>query len=126
MSVDILTPLIEGRQSVPVETEPCCPPVLAAVLSEDDAAELASLLRALADPIRLRLLSLVAASPGGEACACDLTAPLGRSQPTVSHHLSQLVRAGILEREQRGRWAWFRIRHDRLASLRAALGGGPV
>lgn len=100
--------------------------MLSDVLSEEDAAELAALLRALADPVRLRLLSLVAASPAGEVCACDLPGPLGRSQPTVSHHLSQLVRAGILEREQRGRWAWFRIRTEQLDAVRTALGGsGP-
>jgi len=99
----------------------CCPSLTAAPLSEDDATELAALLKALADPARLRLVSLIAASPTGEACACDLTEPLGRSQPTVSHHLSQLVSAGLLEREQRGRWAWFRIRPERLAALRDAL-----
>jgi ArsR family transcriptional regulator len=121
-----LTRRIDDRQYVRVESSPCCPPVLADVLSEADATELATLLRALADPVRLRLLSLVSASPGGEACACDLTAPLDRSQPTVSHHLSQLVRAGILEREQRGRWAWFRIRTEQLDAVRTALGGsGP-
>ncbi len=89
------------------------------------------MLRALADPVRLRLVSLVATSPAGEACACDLIGPVGRSQATVSHHLSQLVAAGILRREQRGRWAWFRLDHQRLGRVAAALappapgGSGP-
>ena len=99
----------------------CCPPLLAAPLDEHDAVELAGVLKALADPVRLRLVSMIAAAPAGEVCACDLAAPLGRSQPTVSHHLSQLVAAGILDREQRGRWAWFRVRLDGIAAVRAAL-----
>lgn len=99
----------------------CCPPLLVRPLDEHDAVELASLLKTLADPVRLRLLSLVAAAPDGEACACDLVEPLGRSQPTVSHHLSQLVDAGLLVREQRGRWAWFRLVPDRFEQLCVAL-----
>ncbi len=98
----------------------CCPP-LSAPLDEDDAGALAATLKALADPARLRLLALIGAAPDGWACACDLPGPLGRSQPTVSHHLTVLVRAGLLEREQRGRWAWFRVRRDRLETVRAAL-----
>jgi ArsR family transcriptional regulator len=78
----------------------------------------------LADPVRLRLVSLLAAAPTGEICACDLPALLDRTQPTVSHHLSQLVRAGLLDREQRGKWAWFRIRADGFAALRTILGEG--
>ena len=81
----------------------CCAPILAAPISESEAAEVAVGLKALADPIRLRLVSVVAADVG--ACACDLPALVGRARPTVSHHLSQLVQAGILEREQRGKWA---------------------
>jgi ArsR family transcriptional regulator, arsenate/arsenite/antimonite-responsive transcriptional repressor len=82
---------------------------------------MAGLLKALADPVRLRLVSLVAASPTGELCACDLPAALGRSQATVSHHLGQLVKAGVLTREQRGKWAWFRIRSQPFEAIRAAL-----
>lgn len=100
----------------------CCPPLLDAPLDEHDAAELAAVLKVLADPVRLRLVSMIAAAPTGEVCACDLPARLGRSQPTVSHHLTQLVAAGILDREQRGRWAWFRVRPDGLAAVRDALG----
>lgn len=99
----------------------CCTPLGAGEMSEDRAVEMASLLKAIADPARLRLLSLVAAASGGEACACDLVEPIGRSQPTVSHHLAQLVEAGILQREKRGRWAWYRVVPERLEAIRDAL-----
>lgn len=101
--------------------EPCCTPLTAPDLDEADATELSEVFKVLADPARLRLLSLVANAPGGEACACDLVAPLDRSQPTVSHHLSQLVEAGLLTREKRGRWAWYRLVPERLAGIRAVL-----
>lgn len=103
----------------PVEL--CCAPLTAGVLDERDAEELAGLFKVLADPARLRLLSLVAAGADGEACACDLVEPVGKSQPTVSHHLSLLVDAGLLTREKRGKWAWYRVVPERLASLREAL-----
>jgi ArsR family transcriptional regulator len=107
------------------DVEPlCCSPVTAGRLDEEAAADLAAVLKALADPVRLRLVSLIAAAPSGEICACDLPGLLDRSQPTVSHHLSQLVRAGLVDREQRGKWAWFRLRPDRFAAVRAALGEG--
>ena len=99
----------------------CCEPVLARALGEDDAAELAAAFKVLADPARLRLLSLIANSAGGEGCACDLVEPLGRSQPTISHHLSVLTDAGLITREKRGRWAWYRVVPERLAVLRDAL-----
>jgi len=98
----------------------CCAPILSAPISEREAAEVTVVLKALADPIRLRLVSVVAAK--GEACACDLPALVSRSQPTVSHHLSQLVKAGILEREQRGKWAWFAVNEARIAHVRGLLG----
>lgn len=105
---------------LPVISEPlCCDPVLEAPLDEADAATLASAFRAVSDPVRLRLLSLVAAS--GEACVCDLPAMVGRSQPTVSHHLKVLAEAGLVSREQRGKWAWFTVVPDRVAELQAAL-----
>jgi ArsR family transcriptional regulator len=110
------------KDPTPVEAL-CCPPVMANVLDEATAAELAGVLKALADPVRLRLVSIVAAAPSGEVCACDLPALLDRTQPTVSHHLTQLVRAGLLDREQRGKWAWFQIRPEGFAALRAILGG---
>jgi len=103
-----------------VTTDLCCAPVTAGALDEAQAEDLASVLKVLADPARLRLLSMVAATD--EACACDLVEPLGRSQPTVSHHLSLLVDAGLLTREKRGRWAWYRAVPERLAAVRAALG----
>jgi protein-tyrosine-phosphatase len=101
-------------------TPDCC--VLEAPLDEDGATMLASQLKALADPTRLRLLSLIATSPTGELCACVLPAAVDKSQPTVSHHLSQLVHAGVIEREQRGKWAWFRLNARCLAAIRATLG----
>jgi ArsR family transcriptional regulator, arsenate/arsenite/antimonite-responsive transcriptional repressor len=111
------------KDQIPIEAL-CCPPVTACRLDEQAASELAAVLKALADPVRLRLVSIIAAAPTGEVCACDLPGLLGRSQPTVSHHLSQLVHAGLIDREQRGKWAWFRLRPDRFAAVRAALGEG--
>lgn len=99
----------------------CCDPVLSSALDEQEAEELAVAFKVLADPARLRLLSLVANSPEGEACACDLTDAVGKSQPTVSHHLSLLTKAGLLSREKRGRWAWYRADPARLGILRDAL-----
>lgn len=87
----------------------CCSPVTGQVLNPAAAEQLASVLRALAEPNRLRLVSLVAAHDGAEACICDLTEPVGLSQPTVSHHMKILVDAGLLEREQRGKWAYYRL-----------------
>jgi ArsR family transcriptional regulator len=98
----------------------CCAPVTAAPLSAGEAASLAAVFAALGDPTRLRLLSLVAAN--GEVCSCDLEEPLGRSQPTVSHHTRILAEAGLLEGEKRGRWTWWRVVPDQLAAVRAALG----
>ena len=95
----------------------CCPPMFRAPITDEQASELADVLKAMADPARLRLISIIASSPGGEACACDLAEPLHRSQPTVSHHLTQLVKAGLLTREQRGKWAWFRLTENRVAQL---------
>jgi ArsR family transcriptional regulator len=102
----------------------CCEPVLASVLGEDDAEELAAAFKVLADPVRLRLLSLIAGQAGGEVCACELVEPLGRSQPTVSHHLKVLHEAGLVEREKRGSWVWYRAVPERLAVLRDALASG--
>ncbi len=90
-------------------------------LTAEAAERLALTLKALAEPTRLRLLSLVAAHEGREACVCDLIEPVGLSQPTVSHHLKVLVDAGLLEREKRGVWAYYRLVPDRLADVAAAL-----
>lgn len=112
MSVTASSP----TRHLPVLIE-CCTPVVAEVITPTDAETLASGLKALADPTRLRLVSLVAAHSGQEACVCDLTEPVGLSQPTVSHHLKILVEAGILTREQRGRWAYYRLIPDTLEGL---------
>lgn len=101
--------------------EDCCQPVTAGVLDESSAEDLATAFKTLAEPARLRLLSMVAASESGEACACDLVEAVGRSQPTVSYHLSMLVDVGLLTREKRGRWAWYRVVPERLAALQAVL-----
>ncbi len=101
--------------------ERCCEPLLSEPLGARQADELAAAFKLLSDPTRLRILSLIANAPAGELCACDLPAQLGRSQPTVSHHLTLLTEAGLLSRDQRGKWAWFRIEPDRVAILRAAL-----
>ena len=101
-------------------SSPCCP-VLIGKLTPDAAEELAATLKAIADPARLRLLNFIAAQPSGEACVCYFTEPLGLSQPTVSHHLKLLYAAGLLERERRGTWVYYRIIPERLESLRSAL-----
>jgi ArsR family transcriptional regulator len=94
----------------PVQLASCCTPADGEAMSAESAERLAGVFKALAEPTRLRLVSLVARhGPGGEACICDLTAPVGLSQPTVSHHMKVLVDAGLMAREQRGKWAYFRI-----------------
>jgi ArsR family transcriptional regulator len=99
---------------------PCCNPIDAEVLDTEAAEQLAAAFKVLADPTRLRLLSMIANVD--EACACDLTAPVGRSQPTISHHLALLTEAGLVSREKRGKWAYYRVIPERLAELRQALG----
>lgn len=99
----------------------CCSSVTGGALGVAEAERLARMFKALGDPTRVRLLSMIAAAPGQEACICDLVEPVGLSQPTVSHHMKQLVDAGIVEREQRGRWAYYRLIGDTLAALSGAL-----
>ena len=101
----------------------CCGSTSGDALTDEQAHELAAAFKVLADPVRLRLMSLIATSPTGEVCACDLPESVDRSQPTVSHHLSLLVNAGVIEREQRGKWAWFRLRRERLDELATVLTG---
>jgi ArsR family transcriptional regulator len=103
--------------------EACCPPLLAAPIDEQAAADLAAGFKVLADPVRLRLLSLIAASPEGEACSCDLEEPVGKSQPTVSHHLAMLADSGLIAKRKVGRWVMCSIVPERVAALRDALGG---
>ena len=100
-------------------TEPCCTSVLEAPLGESEADELAQAFAALADPVRLRLLSFIAAA--GEVCSCDLLVPLDRSQPTVSHHTKVLADAGLIAGEKRGRWVWWSVVPARVAEVREAL-----
>jgi ArsR family transcriptional regulator len=107
-------------KALPVMPVPC-PPLLAGPLDAAEAEAMAGALKVLADPARLRLLSLIQAQPDGEACVCHLTGPLGLSQPTVSHHLKVLLQAGLVEREQRGSWAFFRVVPERLRALRDLL-----
>jgi ArsR family transcriptional regulator len=111
-----------SRRTAALDPVACCPPVRADVLDEQQAAVLAQSFAALADPIRLRLLSHIAAAGADEVCACDLIEPSGRSQPTVSHHMKVLVEAGLVERDKRGLWVWYRLVPARLDALRAVLG----
>jgi ArsR family transcriptional regulator len=101
--------------------EACCAPLLTAPLNESDADELALAFKALADPVRLRLLSLIAAAPEGTACSCDLEEPVGKTQSTVSHHLSLLADAGLITKVKVGRWVNCTIVPERLAALRDVL-----
>lgn len=105
----------------PSELAACCSPVTGGVVSDDAAETLARMFKALSDPTRVKLVSLIAAAPEGEACICDMTEPVGLSQPTVSHHMKLLVEAGLATREQRGKWAYYRIVPEVLRSLAAAL-----
>jgi ArsR family transcriptional regulator len=109
-------------QDVPVDLLQCCPPLARAALSEDAAVELAGLLKAVADPTRLRLLSIIQAGEDHEACVCDLTDGVGLSQPTISHHLKVLLEAGLVTREKRGTWAYYRAVPERLSALAAVIG----
>ncbi len=112
------------KQAPIVEAEPCCASVLAAPLGLDEADDLARVFAALGDPVRLRLLSLVA--DAGEVCSCDLLEPLGKAQPTVSHHTKILAEAGLIVGEKRGRWVWWSIIPARLDEMRAALASSRV
>ena len=109
------------KTRIAVDPIACCAPVRTDALDEANAEGLAQSFAALSDPIRLRLLSFITSS-AGEVCACDLVQPSGRSQPTVSHHMKILVDAGLVEREKRGLWVWYRAVPARLDALRAVLG----
>jgi len=99
----------------------CCPSVLSAPLDATHAAELATGFSALSDPVRLRVLSMLADAAEGEVCVCNFVDPLGKSQPTISHHLKILSDAGLVSGERRGKWVWYSLNRDRLAALRAAI-----
>ncbi len=111
----------QSPSTVAADTESCCSSLLAAPLDAAEAAQLAAGFTALADPVRLRVLSILAAAPIGEVCVCDFVAPLGKSQPTVSHHLKVLSQAGLVHGDRRGKWVWYSLDRRRLAALRAAL-----
>ncbi len=113
-----------GSTTLPLTPLACCAPLTREPLSAASAAGLAQTLKAIADPTRLRLLSMVAAHEGAQACVCDLTEPLGLTQPTVSHHLKVLVEAGLLSRQKRGVWAYFTLVPGALDSLAAVLTTG--
>src|SRR5215470_805811 len=114
------SPALQTRPLLPV-AEACCTPLLREPITVSQAADLARLLKALADPTRLRLVSMVAAREDGEACVCDLTEPLGLTQPTISHHLKILVDAGIFTRDKRGVWAYYSLVPAALDSLAEVL-----
>jgi ArsR family transcriptional regulator len=121
MSSTVTTTRTTKRSDADRAAALCCAPITEAPLTDVEAAELAPVLAALAEPVRLRLLSMVAAA--GELCSCNLEGPLGKSQPTVSHHTRVLADAGLIVGDKRGKWTWWRIAPDRLAMLRRLLGG---
>jgi ArsR family transcriptional regulator len=108
-------------QATTPTADACCPSIRTSPLSDAEAQELATRFAALSDPARLRVLSILAAAETGEVCACDLVEPVGRSQPTVSHHLKVLYEAGLVDRDKRGTWMWYRLVPERLDELRAVL-----
>ncbi len=113
-------PLLEPAAAAPGDLT-CCEPLAAGPLDADQAGELARRLKVLADPARLRVLSLLLAADGQGVCTCDLVGPLGLSQPTVTHHLGRLVSVGLVRGERRGRWTWYRAVPEALDGLTALL-----
>jgi ArsR family transcriptional regulator, arsenate/arsenite/antimonite-responsive transcriptional repressor len=113
--------MAKTKLAQPLTVDPGCCSVLVAPVDEDRAAELARGFAALADPARLRILSLLAAAPTGEICVCEFMEPLGKSQGTVSHHLKVLGDAGLVEGDRRGKWVWYRLVPDQLAALQTAI-----
>ncbi|MEW1723228.1 metalloregulator ArsR/SmtB family transcription factor [Streptomyces sp. NPDC093109] len=111
------------------EPDGCCPTLLDTPLDEDRAADLAKVFKALGDPVRLRLLSMIASRAGGEVCVCDLTPAFDLAQPTISHHLKLLKQAGLIDSERRGTWVYYRLlprMTDRLAAILTRPAGGQV
>jgi ArsR family transcriptional regulator len=103
----------------------CCPPLSASPLPAEGAAPLAKAFSALGDPVRLRLMSLLMTADGGQVCACDLVEPVGKSQPTVSHHLKVLRDAGLVSATRRGTYIWYAVVPEQVAALRAVLAPSP-
>jgi ArsR family transcriptional regulator, arsenate/arsenite/antimonite-responsive transcriptional repressor len=112
--VDMTTPTLTSQAPFA-----CCAPLAAPTLSDAEAASTAELFRALADPARVRIVNALATSGGAPVCVCTLTGPLGLSQPTVSHHMKKLLDAGIVQREQHGKWAYFSLTRDAVETLAA-------
>lgn len=110
----------------PADAAACCPPLCRKPLSTTQSERVAPLLKALSDPVRLRLMSLIASYKGGEACVCDLTPAFGVSQPTISHHLKVLHEVGLVDRERRSTWVYYRARPEALSALSALLAAGLV
>lgn len=126
MDIDICqyVSMPETLELTPVETVACCSPLTSEPITLEQAEQIAPLVKALADPVRLRLLSLIASHAGQEACVCDLNDAFELSQPTISHHLKLLHGSGLLEREKRGVWVYYRVNQGALGDLSALLGGG--
>jgi ArsR family transcriptional regulator, arsenate/arsenite/antimonite-responsive transcriptional repressor len=114
------------QSQLPVQTEPCCTPLVREPLTEDWAGDLARMFKALGDPVRLQLLSRVASHAGGEACVCDLSVGFDLTQPTISHHLKVLRETGLLQCERRGTWVYYWVVPSALAQLSAVLGSPDV
>jgi ArsR family transcriptional regulator, arsenate/arsenite/antimonite-responsive transcriptional repressor len=104
-----------------IEAIECCPSLLAAPLDPADAQQLAQAFAALGDPVRLQILSMLAAAVEGEICVCNFIEPIGKTQGTISHHLKILTEAGLVHGDRRGKWVWYSLDHDRLAGLRDAI-----
>ena len=109
----------------PADSAACCSPLSAQPMTMEEAEQVAPLMKALADPVRLRLMSLVASHDGGEACVCDLNDAFNLSQPTISHHMKVLREAGLVDREKRGVWVYYRVRPQALAAIGALIGSSP-
>jgi ArsR family transcriptional regulator, arsenate/arsenite/antimonite-responsive transcriptional repressor len=107
------------QRTLPIIAAVCCAPLVEGAMSQAEAAELSRVFKALADPVRLRLLNLIAAHPGGEACVCDLTGPFDLSAPTISHHLKVLREAGLITGERRGTWVYYQAVPEALTRLSA-------
>lgn len=125
MHINILAKYIDKCQyrsmNFSQQISACCPSLLSRFINADEAAQTAAIFRVLGEPARLQLLSLIAAQPTGEACVCQLTEPLGLSQPTVSHHLKVMYEAGLLQKERRGTWIYYRLVPEGIEALRNAL-----